>query len=196
MQSLRQPLESGKISLSRSGVCLEYPAEFLLVAAANPCRCGRLFDGEGACSCTPQQARHYLSRISRPILDRIDIQFPIKSVDPLRFASEIGESTEIIRGRVLAAREIQRRRYQNEPVSLNGRLRGNLIRQYCELSFPAQNLICSAMKLLGISVRGGEKILKLARTITDMKTDDKITEDAVAEALQYRFLDRFLSEAV
>ncbi len=196
IQCLRQPMETGAVSISRCGETVTFPAEFMLVAASNPCRCGNLFEN-GKCICTPFQAKEYLSRISRPVLDRIDIQVPVRRVDLENTESgHTGESSEAIRDRVIKARLIQSERYRNESVRLNGRLDGALVRKYCAVDAECERLLRICADREGISVRGYEKILKIARTAADLEGRRDITSKDIAEAVQYRFLDSYFQEAV
>lgn len=194
IQSLRQPMENGVISISRSGDFVEFPADFMLVAASNPCRCGNLFE-EGKCTCTPFQAKEYISRISRPVLDRIDMHVPVRRVELSKCADVKSENSYAIRMRVLRAREIQARRYRNENIKLNGRLSGALVRKYCRIDAECENILRICADQNGISVRGYEKILKTARTIADLAGKDTINAQDIAEAVQYRFLDSYFQEA-
>ena len=195
MQSLRQPMESGRISISRCGECMEFPADFLLVAAANPCKCGKLLEGRGTCSCTALQARNYLSRISKPILDRIDLHVPVRRIPFQNQEYRQTESTETIRRRVIAAREFQKYRYRNESVCLNGKMHGAMVKRYCKLDASSEALLKAAADTAGTSMRGYDKILKTARTIADLELRERITESDTAEAIQYRFLDSYFQEA-
>ena len=195
IQSLRQPLETGKISISRCGEFVEFPADFLLVAATNPCGCGKLLEAEGKCSCTPFRARQYLSRISRPILDRIDLHVPLRRIPFQNGGFTANESSQAIRERVIAARALQKNRYRNENVFVNGKLNASMIRRYCNPGRACEALLRRASDAACISMRGYEKILKVARTIADLALHERIAEEDIAEALQYRFLDSFFSEA-
>lgn len=194
IQSLRQPMENGMISISRSGDFVEYPADFMLVAASNPCRCGNLFE-EGKCTCTHFQAKEYISRISRPILDRIDMHVPVRRVEFTESSDVKCESSYDIRLRVLKARETQNLRYRNERIKLNGRLKGSLVRKYCRIDEECDRILRICADKNGISVRGYEKILKTARTIADLAGRDNINANDIAEAVQYRFLDSYFQEA-
>ena len=195
IQSLRQPIETGKISISRCGDCVEFPAEFLLVAATNPCKCGNMMEAPGKCTCTPLQAKQYLSRISRPILDRIDLHIPLRRIILQNSVLKQSESSETIRKRVVAAREFQKYRYRKEKICLNGRIHGAMVKRYCKLDAGCEALLQHAADAAGISMRGYEKILKMARTIADLELREQIIEADIAEAVQYRILDSYFQEA-
>lgn len=190
IESLRQPLESGFITVSRQGETVRYPALFLLVGTANPCRCGYLLEGEGKCRCTPLQISGYLSSLSKPILDRIDIHLPVHSVKYAQINGEKGEASSTIRERVRLARLCQKERYRTEPISFNTQLTRNMFAKYCELDLVSRKLLERAVDDLGFSVRGYEKVVKIARTIADLAGQEKILQEHVAEALQYRWFDR------
>ncbi len=190
IESLRQPLESGYITVSRYGETVQFPALFLLVGTANPCRCGNLLEGEGKCRCTPLQIASYLSALSKPILDRIDMHLPVHSLKYAQLESGEEESSSVIRGRVQAARACQRERYKQEKITLNTQLTRNMFPRYCALDQKSKQLLERAVDDLGFSVRGYEKVVKLARTIADLAGQDRIRQENVAEALQYRWFDR------
>lgn len=193
IQSLRQPMENNKVLLSRCGDFVEFPSDFMLVAASNPCRCGKLLEGNGKCTCTPIQAKQYISKISKPILDRIDLHVPIRQVS--FDTAKSAESSAVIKNRVLAARERQKKRYKDEQISLNGRMSGNEIKKYCNISDECDLLLKKAAKAAGTSMRGYEKYIKIAKTIADLNNRDDIILSDIAESLQYRFLDSFDCEA-
>ena len=195
MQSMRAPLENGKILISRCGEFMEFPGDFMLVAASNPCKCGKMLEGGNKCVCTPIQARQYLSRISKPLLDRIDLHVPVRRVI-LDSNIERSETSRDIKKRVLAAREIQRIRFLNENFKLNGKMHGKSVYRYCKISSSCEKLLKNAANDIGSSMRGYEKVLKIARTIADLAHRKNIDECDIAEALQYRFLDSCFQEAV
>ncbi|MFR1519169.1 MAG: YifB family Mg chelatase-like AAA ATPase [Clostridia bacterium] len=195
IQSLRQPIENGRIMISRCGDFVEFPADFLLVAASNPCKCGKMLEDLGKCTCTPSQAKQYLSRISKPILDRIDLHVPVRRIPLQSHICKYNEKTETIRNRVAAARAFQKFRYREEQICLNGKLAGAKVRKYCRIDRNCEALLQMAADQAGISMRGYEKILKTARTIADLELREQIAEGDIAEALQYRFLDSFDQEA-
>jgi len=187
LEVLREPLESGRVSVSRAARQAEFPAEFQLVAAMNPCPCGYLGHYAGRCRCTPDQIARYRSRISGPLLDRIDIHIEVAAVavDELSRA-EIGERSEAVRRRVERARARMTKR-QDKP---NSKLTSAELERYCSLSDGAPAILQSAIRKLGLSARGYHRILKVARTIADLRDEEEIAAEHVAEAVQYRRLDR------
>lgn len=189
LDSLRQPLEAGHAVISRLGTAEIFPAEFILIGAANPCRCGKLFEGNGKCTCTPLQVHAYLTRISRPIADRIDLHLPVRRVPFQDITAPRGEASSEIRARVIRTRAVQQNRYQKERIRVNAGLTRNMIERYCAIDGKTKTLLSKAVDTMGFSVRGYEKILKIARTIADMEAREQIQEQDVAEALQYRWMD-------
>jgi magnesium chelatase family protein len=191
LEVLRQPLEEGKVTISRAATALTYPARFMLVAAMNPCPCGFYGDPKRACTCTPNQINNYRSRISGPLLDRIDIQVQVPAV-PFRdmTAPEAGEGSGELRARVVAAREVQSRRFHKTRIYANAHMPPKLIKQYCAPGPEAQRLLEAAMERLGLSARAYHRILKIARTIADLEGEGAISPAHVAEAIQYRTMDR------
>lgn len=206
LEVMRQPLEDRKICVTRTKMSIEYPASFMLVAAMNPCPCGHYGENNPAhpCTCTPAQIQRYLSRISGPLLDRIDIQCDIQAIpyEQLRAATP-GESSESIRLRVMRARDIQRQRFAeynattSSPIHCNAQMTPKLIRKYCTLNAECDRLLSYAMTKMGLSARAYDRILKVARTIADI---DCATHDMsyicdiqprhLSEAISYRNLDR------
>jgi len=191
LEVLRQPLEDGRIQVARAARSLIFPARFMLVAAMNPCPCGFLTHQEKACRCTPLRIAQYLGKISGPLLDRIDIHIEVPSTkyDELTAPAE-AESSAAVRGRVERCRGLQRERYKEEKIACNARLSARQIRKYCRLDPAAQDLLRAAMTRLGLSARAYDKILKVSRTIADLAAAEPITAVHVAEAIQYRSLDR------
>ena len=194
IQSLRQPIENKRVLISRCGDFVEFPSDFLLVAATNPCRCGKLLEGNDKCTCSIHQAKQYLSKISKPILDRIDLHVPVRQVS--FYDLDKCDSTYKIKGRVLEARERQKYRYKNLNCSVNGRLSNKEINIYCNISNDSEQLLKEAAQNNCISMRAFDKCIKIARTIADLDGRDIIKKDDIAEALQYRFLDTFSAEAI
>jgi magnesium chelatase family protein len=191
IEVLRQPLEDGLAHISRNGGSYTYPADFQLVAAMNPCKCG--YFPSRRCSCTPGSVRRYLNHVSRPLLDRIDIctetfQMDFKSIrdDPL----DVPESSDEIRMRVEAVQEIQRERYKDEDFSYNSRLTPSSIKKYCALTPLASDYLSEVFDREFLTNRSYHKILKVARTIADMDGADKINEVHISEAVCYRSADR------
>ncbi|HRU06918.1 MAG TPA: ATP-binding protein, partial [Candidatus Brocadiia bacterium] len=193
LEVLRQPMEDGHITVSRAKASITYPSQFTLVAAMNPCPCGYFTDPRRACHCTPPQVQKYLSRISGPLLDRIDIQIETPAVDyrQLRSAAP-GDSSATMRQRVLEARERQTARFRRSKTPLNARMTSGQIKKHCGLAEDAEQLLSRAMQELALSARAFTKILKISRTIADLDAAEEIQIAHVAEAIQYRSLDRNL----
>lgn len=194
LEALRQPLEDNLISISRIKGTLVFPASFILAAALNPCPCGNYFNPQRPCRCNPAKIRNYLGKISGPLLDRIDIHIEVPQVK-YRELSEAGnaESSQEIRQRVENARAIQRERFKATKIFSNAQMQSKLIKEHCLLDKEAQELIRMAMSELGLSARGYNKILKVSRTIADLDQKEIIGEEHLAEAIQYRSLDKLLN---
>lgn len=190
IDSLRMPLENCFSLYSKYGTIEKISADFLLVATANPCRCGNLFEGADKCSCSRAQIKNRLSKISLPIADRIDIHIPVRSVKYSDYNKKGAESSLEVRERIKRTTEIQSERYKNETVKLNGRLDRRLTERYCRPCVAARGLLETAVNEMGFSVRGCEKVLRIARTIADMDCREEISKYDISEALQYRMLDR------
>jgi len=191
LESLRQPLEEGTISITRVSAALTYPARVMLVAAMNPCPCGFQGDRTRPCLCNAHQIQRYRARVSGPLLDRIDLHVEVPAV-PFRdlAADERGEESVSVRERVVAARARQVERYHESRTHNNAQLRPNQLRKYCRIDGPGRTLIEQAVARLGLSARAYMRILKVARTIADLEQRDSIAAEHVAEAIQYRSLDR------
>lgn len=192
LEVLRQPLEDRKITVSRAKMTVEYPASFMMVASMNPCPCGYFNDPTHECTCAPGVVQRYLSRISGPLLDRIDMHIEIV---PVPFAqlndSEKVESSAAIRQRVIAARDIQNKRFEDlSGIYCNAQMSSRLIRQYCILDESGQNLLSKAMTRFNLSARAYDRILKLSRTIADLDNSNEILTVHLAEAINYRNLDK------
>ncbi len=194
-ESLRQPLEDGVISVARVAAKLRYPASFILIAAMNPCRCGFFGDSTRQCTCTPAAIQKYLDKVSGPLLDRIDIQIelPAVSFDEISGKTAAGEPSSEIRKRVNAARNFAKERFLAKGDSadaLNGNMSPALLHRHCKPTDAANDLMREAFESLGLSARGHDKVLRIARTIADLDGMETIGEDHVAEAIMYRSLDR------
>ncbi len=190
-ESLRQPLEEGTITISRVKTSLTYPCRVMLVAAMNPCPCGYYGHPTRSCSCSPTAVSRYLSRISGPLLDRMDIHVEVPPVDFENLSSnENLETSEQIRKRINHAREIQQNRYRNKNFSSNANLTPGDLQKCCKLTEKAKEILCRAFENMGLSARGYDKILKISRTIADLENSEIIDAPHIAEAVQYRSLDR------
>ncbi len=192
LEVLRQPLEDGKVCIARAKLTVTYPARFMLVAAMNPCPCGYLTDPYHECTCTPTMIQRYHSKISGPLLDRIDIHI---EVAPVRYEElrrwDSGEPSSAIRERVIKAREIQLHRFrERKGVYFNAHMGPREIKDFCRLDEASELILREAIKKLGLSARAYHRILKVARTIADLDGEDNIKTHHIAEALQYRALDR------
>ena len=194
LEVLRQPLELGEVTISRAKVSVTYPAKLMLLAAMNPCPCGFATDPRNECSCAPPAIQRYMGRISGPLMDRIDLHVEVPAVKIEELASkDPGESSTAIRARVEAARERQHRRYRDEPhIFANAHLGSKELRKYCALTAEGEDLLTAAINRLGLSARAYDRIIKVARTIADIASDDQIATSHLAEAIQYRSLDRQL----
>ncbi len=192
LEVLRQPLEDREIVVSRARYSVAYPANFTLVAAMNPCPCGYYNHPTKECVCSQTSVLRYMGRISGPLMDRIDMHIEVTPVDPteLQSAAE-GERSAVIRERVMRAREVQRRRFEGiEGVHTNARMNAAMVREYCVLDAPSEQLLKRAMERLSLSARAYDRILKVARTIADLAGRDAIAQSDIAEAIGYRSLDR------
>jgi len=188
---MRQPLEDGSITVSRAMGSINYPASFMLVAAMNPCVCGFLTDPQKECTCTPLQIQRYRSKISGPLLDRIDIQVEVPGLRYHELASkDAGESSETIRRRVNGARAIQLQRFERTKIHANAQMGTREIKRYCAVKDDAENLLETAINKLGLSARAYSRVLKVGRTIADLADAENIEAAHIAEAIQYRSLDR------
>ena len=192
LEVLRQPLEDGRISISRARHSVEYPARTTLVASTNPCQCGYYGDPVVACTCSPTQRDRYWSRLSGPLLDRIDLHVRVNRLKPEEMMSvQLGESSETVRARVLAARARQQKRFGSEPdVSCNTHMESRHLRQWCRLEENSHQILDGAIRKLSLSARGTDRLLKVSRTIADLAGATEIEPPHIAEAIQYRSLDR------
>lgn len=194
LEVLRQPLEDSRVTVSRSKLSLEFPANFMLAAAMNPCPCGYFTDPNKECTCTPPSIQKYMAKISGPLLDRIDIHIEVPAVKYKELATEApAEKSDVIRNRVLEAREIQIDRFRElKHVFNNGDMGSKEVRKYCKLDSSGEELLKMAMTKLGLSARAYDRILKVSRTIADLDKSENIQPQHVSEAIQYRSLDREL----
>ena len=193
LEVLRQPLEDGVVTIARASMSVTFPARLMLVGAMNPCPCGQRGHPEKNCTCTPLDVKKYLSRISGPLLDRIDIQVEVPPVQYRDLASgSSAESSAIIRARVNAARALQQQRYASDGLYCNAHMLPKHLRAHCRLDAGGRQLLETAMGRLGLSARGYDRVLKVARTTADLAGVESIGAEHVAEAIQYRSLDREL----
>ena len=193
LELLRQPIEDGHVNISRASGTITYPARFLLAAAMNPCPCGFFTDPQRTCRCTPSQIQQYMSKISGPLLDRIDIHVEVPAVKYRELAGETtGECSEAMRGRVSRARERQLARFGEEKIHCNAEMSHRQIRKHCPLNADGQELLKTAITELGLSARAYDRVLKVSRTIADLEGAGGILPPHVSEAIQYRVLDRQL----
>lgn len=190
-EALRQPLEDGKITIARTSATVSYPSNLMVVAAMNPCPCGYFGHPTRECTCTQAARKKYKDRISGPIIDRIDLHIEVEPVDYEKLSSKGREETSAeIRKRVNKAREIQRERFKGTSVSCNAKMSPKMTKEYCLLSEEASRLLKMSFDKLGLSARAYDKILRIARTIADLEESENIEFAHVAEAIQYRSLDR------
>ena len=190
IESMRQPLEDKKITVTRAAASYTYPCNAMLVVALNPCKCGYYGDGSNRCRCSETEVKKYLGKISGPMLDRIDIQLEAAPVKYSDLKAMRGESSAQIKKRVNMAREIQKERYKNEAITTNAQLSGSLIEKYCIIGENENRMLKNAFESLGLTARAYTRILKVARTIADCDGRQSINEMDIAEAIGYRSLDR------
>jgi magnesium chelatase family protein len=193
LEVLRQPLEDGTVTIARALNSTTFPASFMLIAALNPCPCGYRGDARRNCHCTPPQIERYMSKISGPLLDRIDLHIEVPAV-PFRELSggEPGTSSAAMRQQVMMARRAQAARFQGTSTRHNAHMSHRQTRQFCRLDDECRNLLKAAMAELGLSARAHDKVLRVARTIADLDSSDAIRPQHLNEAINYRMLDRQL----
>lgn len=191
LESLRQPLESQEVTIARASFSLTYPARFMLVGAMNPCPCGYHGDNHHSCTCSPLLIQRYLARLSGPLLDRIDLHIEVPAVREAGLGNtRAGEASTRVRGRVEQARERQRRRFAGSPAPANAYMSIGQLRRHCALAASDRQLLARAGDRLGLSGRAYHRVLKVARTIADLEGEREISTEHLAEAIQYRALDR------
>jgi magnesium chelatase family protein len=191
LEVLRQPLEDARVTISRAVGSITYPAGIMLVAAMNPCLCGYLGDPQHECNCTPQQVQRYRSKISGPLLDRLDIQVEVPAVKYKELSERAtGEESAAIRARVNKARDVQLKRFAGRTVYCNAQMTSRELRKFCHPDAVGETLLEHAMQRLGLSARAYTRILKVARTIADLAGEEQVRSAHLAEAIQYRALDR------
>ncbi|MBO5909823.1 MAG: YifB family Mg chelatase-like AAA ATPase [Clostridia bacterium] len=191
METMRQPLEDGQVTISRVAGSLTYPSEYTLIAAMNPCPCGYFGHPRRKCTCSPTAVRKYLNRISGPMLDRLDLHIEVPPVDYDSLKAKSDEETsEQIRQRVNAAREIQNKRYEGKGITCNARLLPAMLSEFCIMTEDAEALLKSSFERLGLSARAYDRILKVARTVADLEGEESIGVSHIAQAIQFRSLDR------
>ena len=192
LEVMRQPMEERRVTISRAKVSIDYPANFMLVASMNPCPCGYYNHPEKECVCAPGVVQRYLSKISGPLLDRIDLHVEVVPVSFDQMTTQRkNESSEVIRERVVKARELQSERFKNQSdVYCNAMMPSNMVKDICQINEAGRTLLKTAMERLGLSARAYDRILKVSRTIADLAGSPEIKIEHLAEAIQYRSLDR------
>jgi magnesium chelatase family protein len=190
LEILRQPMEEGRVTISRAHGRVAFPAAFLLVAAMNPCRCGYFGDARRACVCPAPEVKRYRSRVSGPLLDRIDLQVEVPALTPAELrAEEDGESSAAVRARVERARRRQRERFAEQPSHANAQMTAGELRRHCALDSSGERLLEQALERLALSARAHGRVLKVARTIADLAGEERVGAGHLAEAIQYRLAD-------
>jgi len=189
---MRQPLEERKVTISRAKISIEFPANFMLIASMNPCPCGYYNHPEKECVCAPGVVQKYLNKVSGPLLDRIDLHVEVTPVSFDQLTEDRKtESSEVIRERVIEARMIQQERFKDHPeIFNNAMMNSQMVKSICQINAAGKSLLKTAMEKLGLSARAYDRILKVARTIADLAGKEDIQIEHLAEAIQYRSLDR------
>ena len=191
LEAMRQPLEDGVVSVARVNAKVTYPAHFMLICAMNPCPCGNFGNPQKECRCTPIQIRNYVNRISGPFLDRIDMHLEMGPITYAEFSGEEAcETSAQIKTRVDEARKRQLKRYQSEKIYCNAQLNGQQIKEYCNLQKEPKAMLDKAYSVFSYSARALSRIIKVARTIADLEHASEIEARHIAEAIQYRTMDR------
>jgi len=189
MEALRQPLEDGKVSISRAKGSVTYPSQFLLIAASNPCPCGYFGDTKRPCTCLPGMISRYQKRISGPILDRIDMHVDVASVETQKLVDDKGQNRETssqIQKRVQRAREMQIKRFDKFGIKSNAEMSTRDVKKFCDLDESSKAIMLSAAATMNLTARSYFKVIKIARTVADLAGEEKISTGHIAEALQYR----------
>ncbi|HMJ47764.1 MAG TPA: YifB family Mg chelatase-like AAA ATPase [Ferruginibacter sp.] len=192
LEVMRQPMEERKVTISRAKVALDFPASFMLIASMNPCPCGYFNHPERECTCPPGAVQKYLNKISGPLLDRIDLHVEVTPVAYNELSSLLTfEKSECIRSRVIKARQLQEERYKKHPgIYANAQMSSKMLKDICHINAAGQNLLKTAMQKLNLSARAYDRILKVSRTVADLSCSSDINPEHLAEAIQYRSLDR------
>jgi magnesium chelatase family protein len=192
LEVMRQPLEDGKVTIARAAATVTFPASFMLVAAMNPCPCGYYNHPEKDCVCGPGVVQKYLNKVSGPLLDRIDIHIEVTPVSFNELSGRAGgDSSERVRERVIDARKIQQKRFESRAgMNCNAQMDSKWLKEHCAIDEPGKRLLATAMERLKLSARAYDRILKVARTIADLSCSERIESQHLAEAIQYRSLDR------
>lgn len=192
LEYLRQPLEDGQVTISRTRQSVVFPAQFTLIASTNPCPCGYFGDPIQSCTCSPRQRESYWGKLSGPLMDRIDLQVAVNRLKPKEMTGQsMGEDSSVVKSRVIAARNIASQRFvQDSKVSCNAQMRSQHLREYCVLDEASRNLLEGAISKLGLSARAMDRVLKVSRTIADLAGAQNLETHHLAEAIQYRTIDR------
>jgi len=191
LEFLRQPLEDGYVTISRARQSLGFPAQFTLVASTNPCPCGFFGDTVQPCTCSPRQREQYWAKLSGPLMDRIDLQVAVNRLKPEEMVQvSAGEPSEVVRQRVELARDRSHHRFANENLRCNAEMQSRHLKKWCRLDDNSRTLLEGAIRKLGLSARATDRILKVGRTIADLAGDEHLQTHHVAEAIQYRTIDR------
>lgn len=191
LEYLRQPLEDGYVTISRTRQSVIFPAQFTLIASTNPCPCGYFGDSIQPCTCSPRQREQYWAKLSGPLLDRIDLQVIVSRLKPEEMTGQMsGEKSENVRERVLKAREKAQIRFNEDKISCNAQMQSHHLREFCALDDASRKLLEGAIRKLGLSARAMDRILKVSRTIADLNGEEELKSNHLAEAIQYRTIDR------
>jgi magnesium chelatase family protein len=191
LEFLRQPLEDGHVTISRTRQSVSFPAQFTLVASTNPCPCGYFGDTVQPCTCSPRHREQYWAKLSGPLMDRIDLQVAVNRLKPEEITQQAtGEESAVVRSRVEAARQLAQQRFAGDTPRCNAEIQSRHIKQWCQLDEGTKGVLEGAIRKLGLSARATDRILKVARTIADLAESEQLQTPHVAEAIQYRTIDR------